>query len=235
MVILAVVFFPHRVNERAIGLAVDDEFFRNFSELPKGHVGVTVRRPFGDLDVPWLARGITTFEPHIADLGYRSGSNAGKAAFAQDSRFQSELWCEPAAHLRISRGFSGLVVEDGVTAVGALFNPVSARGEKKINFSERDGMFARHLGENLICCSPTLALPATEPASNPEKTRPPERPRFLVVFEFHEMFLTKCSELGHNVGRQGVGELLRKFANRFMDESAPVGSTRRRVDGLERK
>src|SRR6478752_99245 len=125
MIVVAILFFPHRVNERAVGLALDKKPLRDARELAKCVVGNAVWCAVADLDVFRLARWIAALEAHIADFGNGSaGGNAGKTAVAQNRGFERELRCESTANLRVGRWLAGLVVENGEGAVRALFDPV---------------------------------------------------------------------------------------------------------------
>ena len=83
MIVVAILFFPHRVNERAVGFALDKKPLRDARELAKCVVGNAVWCAVADLDVFRLARWIAALEAHIADFGNGSaGGNAGKTAVA---------------------------------------------------------------------------------------------------------------------------------------------------------
>src|SRR5262249_61905285 len=91
-----------------------------------------------NFDVSVFARRIATFKAHVADLRYRPARNLRETSFAQDCRFQRELRRQPAAHLRIGRRLAGLVVKNGVAAIGAALDAVGARRENEFGFPERD-------------------------------------------------------------------------------------------------
>src|SRR5262249_57340919 len=110
MVVIAILFLPHRVDERAVGLALDNKLLRYDGELAQCAVGNAVRCAVADLDAFRLARRIATLESHIADFGHGSaGGDTGKTAITQDRRFERELGCEAAADLCVRWGLAGLV------------------------------------------------------------------------------------------------------------------------------
>src|SRR6478609_10383932 len=194
MIVFAVMLLPHRMRERAIGLAVEQEFTGDACQLRLGGVGERIRVAFIlEVDVLEFAGGFAAPESYIADLDNRPGRNAfiGEAAAAQDGGFERELRGQSGAHLRLGRRRAGLVVEDGVGAVAAALDAVGACRQRENPGAERDfelaANFAMHGGE----LRPPLALPAGEPARDALEARPPECLRLRVAFQTREALPAK--------------------------------------------
>ena len=134
--------FPHRVDERTVRLAVDKKLLRDPGESLQCNVATAIGCAVADPDGLAFARRLAALQPHVADFGYRATGNSWKATIAQDGRFQRELRRESAADLRLGRRLPGLVVENGVAAVGAPLDAVGARRENEFSFAERDRMFS---------------------------------------------------------------------------------------------
>src|SRR4029077_2676324 len=142
VIVIAVMPFPHRVDERTVRLAVDKKLLRDPGESLQCDVATAIGCAVADPDGLAFARWLAALQPHVADFGYRAAGDPRKATIAQDGRFQRELRREAAAHLRLRRRFAGLVVQNCVASVGAPLDTVGARRENEFGFAERDRMFS---------------------------------------------------------------------------------------------
>ncbi len=70
----------------------------------------------------------------------------GKPPLAQDRGFERELRREADAHLLLGRHLPGLVVEDGIAAVGEPLDAVGAGAQREHALAERDLDLAGGLG-----------------------------------------------------------------------------------------
>ena len=156
---------------------------------------------------------------------------SGKPAAPQDRGFERELRRQADAHLLLGRRRPGLVVEDGVAAVGEPLDAVGARAERERRARRAESSMLPRIS----ACSAAMSarrslLEAGEPARDAQKARPPERARLRIVVERGEMAAAELDQRGGRIVRQLRGIRLGELADRAVDERAAIGGAGRHVD-----
>src|ERR1700732_20775 len=117
---MVVVAVAHARAERLalVGKAGDER-----GEAGERSVGLAVGRALLEIDGAGFARRLAAAQGHVENFrDRRTGRYAGDPASAQDRGLQGELRGKAGAHLLFRARLAGLVVDDRVAAVAALFD-----------------------------------------------------------------------------------------------------------------
>ena len=156
-----------------------------------------------------------------------------EAAAAQDRGFERELRREADAHLLVGRRLAGLVVEDGVAAVGEPLDAVGAGAQRERALAERNLDLAADLGMR------APRRPARRSVSQPANQRAMRWKRGHQNARASGKSSARrnacCAERDQRGARDRPAALsakaLRELADRAVDDGAAVGGAGRRVDG----
>src|SRR5262245_22265493 len=211
VVVAAIAALPHGQDQRQIRLLLVLESRHDRLELGERALGVEVGVAFLEVDHLVLAGGLAALERDIDQLGNAGPrGNVGKSTATQDRGFERELRRDADAHLLLARYLSGLVVEDGIAAVGEALDAVGAGAQREHATVQWDLELAVSLGGERRDVATPRPFPAGKPASDALEARPPERARLGIVLERGEMPPSdldhRCGRIGGQAGGEGLGE-----------------------------
>src|SRR6202030_3402789 len=148
-------------------------------ETRKRALGLEIGRAVLEVDRDFLACRRAAFELHEDERSHRcSGGDLGKPALAENGGFERELRRESDAHFLFRAHRAGLVVDDGILAIGQQVDAMGAGSEPKRVTAERTAALAAHSRPRLGEAAAPRPTPAEEPGRDPEKPWPPEGARF---------------------------------------------------------